>query len=130
MSGNMINKISGFLFKTPIPVAIFLWLPISVTKKVAISYPVDILNPDVPYKSFSNPDSRNISVRVSFLIKLQTWSLMRMCLPIIFEIYLRRSLILVKFWNFSINFLTYIFNKYLSRFREHLFSRAPVVLIS
>ena len=54
----MINKISGFLFKIPNPVAVFLWLPIPVTKKVAISYLVDISNPDIPYKDFSNPNSR------------------------------------------------------------------------
>ena len=54
----MINKISSFLFKIPIPVAIFLWLPILVTKKVAIQYPANISNPDIPYKNFSNLDSR------------------------------------------------------------------------
>ena len=57
-SGNMINKISGFLFKIPISVANFLWLPIPVTKKVAIPYPVDVSNPDIPYKTFSNTNSR------------------------------------------------------------------------
>ena len=54
----MINKISGSLFKIPIPVAIFPRLPIPVTKKVAIPYPVDISNPDISYTNFSNTDSR------------------------------------------------------------------------
>ena len=54
----MINKIFGFLFKIPIRAAIFLWLSIPVSKKVAIPYPVYVWNPDIPYKNFSNPDFR------------------------------------------------------------------------
>ena len=55
-SGSIINKISSVLFKILIPIAICLWLQISVTKKVAIQNPINISNPYIPYKNFSNLD--------------------------------------------------------------------------
>ena len=58
----MIIRISDFLFKILIPVAIFLWLSILVTKKASIPHPVDISNLEIPYKSFSNPDSRTKNI--------------------------------------------------------------------
>ena len=63
----MIIRISGFLFKILIPVAIFLWLPIVVIKKASIPYPVDISNLEIPYKSFTNPDSRTKNIGSSVI---------------------------------------------------------------
>ena len=52
----MIKKYLFFFFKIPISVAIFIWLSIPITKKVAIPYPIDISNPDIA-QDFSNLDS-------------------------------------------------------------------------